>query len=85
MSCRSAAVEQTGSSKQHCAGADRANSPDPSGNLSQPTHDVTAYFILFNRAATRDEQGIDLSVHSPKSFVRGDAQSAIGNKRPMSR
>jgi hypothetical protein len=52
MSCGPAAIEQTCSSKQHCAGANRADSPDPSGDLSQPAHDVTVYFVLLDRAAT---------------------------------
>src|SRR5437016_4803918 len=80
MSCCPAAIEQTCSSKQHCAGANRADSPDPPGDLSQPAHDVTVYFIPLDRAATCYEQGVDLSTHFSKSFMRGDAQPTVRNE-----
>ena len=80
MSCGPAAIEQTCSSEQHCAGANRADSPDPSGDLSQPAHDVTVYFILLDRAATSDKKSVDLSAHFPKSFMCGDSQSTVRNK-----
>src|SRR5439155_15406014 len=67
MSCCPAAIEQTCSGKQHCAGANRANSPDAPGDLSQPAHDVAVYFILLNRTATSDKKSVDLFAHFPKS------------------
>src|SRR5207253_9305611 len=66
----STAIEQPGSSKQHCAGADRTDPPDSPGDFSQPAHDVIVYFILLNRIPAGDEQGVDLSTHFPKSFMR---------------
>src|SRR5207237_3973349 len=80
MSCGPAAIEQTCSCKQHCAGANRANSPDASGQLSQPAHDVVVYFILLDRVATCYEQGVDLSTDLPKRFMRGDAHPTVRNK-----
>jgi hypothetical protein len=78
-------VEQTGSSKQHCAGADRSDSSDSSGDLFQPAHDVTVYFILLDRAAACYEQGVDLPSRFPKSFMRGDSQSTVRYKRSLRR
>src|SRR6266576_2134317 len=85
MSCCPAAIEQTCSSKQHCAGANRTDSPDPSGDLSQPAHDVTVYFILLDRAATSDKKSVDLSTHFSKSFMCGDSQSTVRHKRSLRR
>src|SRR5439155_26821099 len=85
MSCCPATIEQACSGKQHCAGANRANSPDAAGDLSQPAHDVTVYFILLDRAATCYEQGVDLSTHFSKSFMRGDAQPTVRNECSVGR
>src|SRR4029077_20403778 len=85
MSGGPAAIEQTCSSKQHCAGANRADSPSASGNLSQPAHHVAAYFILLDGAATRYEQSVDLSAHFPKSLMRGDSQPTVRHKRSLRR
>src|SRR4029077_15618861 len=85
MRCGPSAVEQTCSRKQHRAGANRADSPDSSGDFSQPAHHVTVYFILLDRAATGYEQGVDLSTHFPKSFMRGDSQSTVRHKRSLRR
>src|SRR2546423_6486966 len=70
-----AAIEQAGSSKQHCAGADRSDPTYSAGNLFQPTDDVRINFILFNRIAAGDEQSVDLAAQLPKSVVRGDADT----------
>jgi len=80
-----AAVEQTGPSKQHRTGANRSDSPDSSGDLSEPANDVRVYFVLLNRIAAGDEQSVDLTAHFSKSFVRSDAQPAIRYKRSVSR
>ncbi len=85
MSCGPAAIEQTGSSKQHRTSANRADSPDSSGNLFQPANDVRVYFILLNRAATGDKKSVDLSTNFPKGFVRGDSQPAVRHKRSLRR
>src|SRR5205807_4400234 len=82
---RAAAIEQTGASKQHRASANRSDSPDSSGDLSQPAHDVRVYFILFNGVATGHEQGVDLPAHFPKSFMRGDPQAAVCYQRSLRR
>jgi hypothetical protein len=85
MSCGPPAIEQTCSSKQHCAGANRADSPDPSGDRSKPAHHVAAYFILLDRAASCYEQSVDLSTYFPKGFVRDDLQPAVRHKRSLRR
>jgi len=80
-----AAIEQTGPSKQHCARANRSDSPDSSGNLSQPANDVRIYFILLDRAAAGDEKGVDFAAHFSKSFMRGDPNTAICHERSLGR
>ena len=85
MSCGPAAIEQSGSSEEHCAGANRTDSPDSWRDLSHPAHDVTAYLILLNGIATGDEQGVDLSAHLSKSFMRGDSQPTVRDKRSVGR
>jgi hypothetical protein len=85
MSRCAAAIEQTGASKKHRTSANRADSPDSSGNLFQPANDVRVYFILLNRAATGDKKSVDLSTNFPKSFVRGDSQPAVRHKRSLRR
>ena len=85
MSCGPAAIEQTGLSKKHCPGADRADPADSSGTLFQPAHDVRVYLILLNRATTGDEQSVDLSAHFPKSSVRSNSQPAVRHKRSLRR
>jgi hypothetical protein len=82
---RVAAVQQARSSKEHCAGADRADSSNSSGDLSQPAHNVIVYFILLNCAPTGYEQSVDLAAHLPKSFVRGDPQAAVRKEGPLQR
>src|SRR5436190_10893878 len=64
MSCRLAAVEQAGASKEHCAGTDRADSANSSSHLFDPSHCFNVYFIVLNGIATGYEQGIDLPAHS---------------------
>ena len=85
MSCGPAAIEQTGSSKQHRTSANRADSPDSSGNLFQPANDVRVYFILLDSAATGDEQGVDFAAHFSKSFMRGDPNTAVCHERSLGR
>src|SRR5437773_11142338 len=80
-----ATVEQTSPSKQHRTSANRADSPDSSGDFFQPAHNVRVDFVLLNRIAAGDEQSVDLTAHFPKSFVRSDAQPAIRYKRSVSR
>jgi hypothetical protein len=80
MRCCPAAIEQTCSSEQHRAGANGTDSSDASGDFSQPAYHVAVYFILLDGVATRYEQGVDLSIHFAKGFVRGDSQPAIRNK-----
>src|SRR5947208_1086034 len=85
MSCRLAAVEQAGSSKEHCAGTDRADSPNPSSHLSDPSHCFNAYLIVLNGTATGYEQSIDLPAHSSKRVMRCDSQSTVGHYRVLTR
>jgi hypothetical protein len=80
MSCDFAAVEQTGSSKEHRAGADRADSPSSSGDLSEPLHYFKVYLVALNCASTGNEQGVDLSAHLPKRLMRCDSQPTVRNK-----
>jgi hypothetical protein len=42
-------------------------------------------FILLDRFAARYEQRIDISANFAKRLIRGDAQTAIGNKRSARR
>src|SRR4029077_16928536 len=85
MSRRAATVEQTGAGQQHCAGANRADSPDASGDFSQPAYHAVVYFILLDRVATGYEQGVDRSTVFPKRFMRGDSQSTVRHKRSLRR
>jgi hypothetical protein len=77
MSCHLAAVEQAGSSKEHCTGADRADSPNSSRHFSDPSHHFNAYLIVLDCTSTGYEQGVDLSTDLPKRLVRSDSQSTV--------
>ena len=79
MSCHFAAVEQAGSSKEQCARADRANSPNSSSHLFDPLHYFRAYLIVLNCASTSYEQGVDLPADPPKRLMCCDSQSAVRN------
>jgi hypothetical protein len=79
MSCHFAAVEQAGSSQEHCARADRANSSNSSSHLFDPLHCFKAYLIVLNCASTSYEHGIDLPAHPPKCLMRRDSQSTVRN------
>jgi hypothetical protein len=79
MSCGPAAIEQTCSSKKHCAGANRADSTHPSGDLSQPAHYFNAYLVVLNCASAGYEQGVDLPSHFPKRLMRCDSQPTVRN------
>jgi hypothetical protein len=77
MSCRLAAIEQSSSPQEQCAGADRADAPNSPGNLSKPLHHFRTYLVFLNGAPARDEKGIDFSAHLSKRLMRCDSQSAI--------
>ena len=85
MSRGATTVEQAGAGQEHCASADRADSPDSSSNSFQPAHRFRINFILLDRVAAGHEQRIDLSAHFAKRPIRGDAQTAVGNQRSARR
>ena len=85
MSRGAATIEQAGAGQEHCASANRADSPDSSGDSFQPTHRFRINFILLDRVAAGHEQRIDLSAYFAKGLIRGDAQPAIGNQRSTRR
>jgi hypothetical protein len=80
MRCRASAIKQAGSRQQHCACADRADSPGSPSRSFQPADYVSAYFILLDRAATSHEQGVDVSAQLAKSLMRHDSHTAVREK-----
>src|SRR5438046_3937735 len=78
MSCRLAAVEQAGASKEHCAGTDRADSANSSSHLFDPSHCLNAYLIVLNGTATGYETSIDLPAHSSKRDIRYGSDNTVG-------
>ena len=85
MSRGAAAVEQAGAGQEHCASANRADSPDSWGDSFQPAHRFRINFVLLDRVAAGHEQRIDLSAHFAKGPIGGDAQTAVGNQRSTRR
>ncbi len=77
MRCRTATVKDAGATEEQCAGADRADSPDTSSYLSEPSNYFDGYLILLDRSATGYEQGIYLTPHLSKCLMRCDSQSTV--------
>ena len=85
MSRGATTIEQAGAGQEHCASANRADSPDSWGDSFQPAHRFRINFILLDRVAAGHEQRIDLSAHFAKGPICGDAQTAVGNQRSARR
>jgi hypothetical protein len=79
---RTATVEDAGSTEQQCAGADRADSPDTSSYLSQPSNYFNGYLIFLDGGATGYEQGVHLAPHISKRLMRCDSQSTVRHNCP---
>ena len=77
MRCRTATVQNAGSTEKQSAGADRADSPDTSSYLSEPSNYLDGYLILLDRSATGYEQAIYLTPHLSKCLMRCDSQSTV--------
>src|SRR6266550_1971670 len=77
MRSRTATVKNAGSTEEQCAGADRADSPDTSSYLSEPSNYFYGYLIFLDRVATGNEQGVYLAPHLSKRLVRRDSQSTV--------
>jgi hypothetical protein len=77
MRCRTATVKHAGSTEEKCAGAHRADSPDTSSYLSEPSNYFNGYLIFLDGGATGYEQGVDLAPHLSKRLMRGDSQSTV--------
>src|SRR5438874_9811212 len=80
MSCRMAAVQQADSSQEHRAGADRADSPNSSSDLPEPSHYFSVYLIVLNGGSPGYEQGVDRPANLPKRLMRRDSQTAVRKK-----
>jgi hypothetical protein len=77
MRCRPATVQDAGSAEEQCAGADRADSPDTSSYLSEPSNYFNWYLIFLDGGATGYEQGVYLAPYLPKRLMRCDSQSTV--------
>jgi len=77
MRCRTATVKHAGSTEEQCAGADRADSPDTSSYLSEPSNYFNGYLIFLDGGATGYEQGVYLAPHLSKRLMRRDSQSTV--------
>jgi hypothetical protein len=77
MRCRTATVKNAGSTEEQCAGADRADSPDASSYLSEPSNYFDGYLIFLDRGATGYEQGVYLAPHLSKRLMRCNSQSTV--------
>jgi hypothetical protein len=75
--CGTATVKDAGSTEEQCAGTDRANSPDTSSYLSEPSNYFNWYLIFLDGGATGYEQGVYLAPYLSKGFVRCDSQSTV--------
>src|SRR5213076_3471627 len=60
MRCRTATVKDAGSTEEQCAGADRADSPDTSSYLFEPSNYLNGCLIFLDRVATGDKQRVYL-------------------------
>ncbi len=61
MRCRTATVKDAGSTEEQCAGADRADSPDTSRYLFEPSDYFNGYLVVLDGGATSDKQRVDLA------------------------
>jgi len=77
MRSRTATVKNAGSTEEQCAGADRADSPDTSSYLSEPSNYFYGYLIFLDGSATGDEQRVYLAPHLSKRLMRCDSQSTV--------
>src|SRR5206468_5683256 len=77
MRCGTATVKDAGPTEEQCAGADRADSPDTSSYLSEPTNHFNGYLIFLDRVATGNKQRVYLAPHLSKRLMRCDSQSTV--------
>jgi hypothetical protein len=77
MRCRTATVKHAGSTEEQCAGAHRADSPDTSSYLSEPSNYFNGYLIFLDGGATGYEQGVYFAPHLSKRLMRCDSQSTV--------
>jgi len=77
MRSRTATVKHAGSTEEQCAGADRADSPDTSSYLSEPSNYFYAYLVFLDGSATGNEQRVYLAPHLSKRLMRCDSQSTV--------
>jgi hypothetical protein len=77
MRCRAATVEHAGSTEEQCPGADRADSPDTSSYLSEPSNYFNGYLIFLDGGATGYKQRVYLTPHLSKRLMRCDSQSTV--------
>ena len=80
-----AAVEQARAGEQHCACANRTDSPNSCGDSFQPAHRFRVNFVLLDCVAAGHEQRVDLATHFAKSPIGGDAHTAVSNQRSTGR
>jgi len=77
MRCGTATVQDAGLAEEQCAGADRADSPDTSSYLSEPSNYFHGYLIFLDGGATGYEQRVYLAPHLSKRLMRCDSQSTV--------
>jgi len=77
MRCRTAIVKDACSTEEQRAGADRADSPDTSSYLSEPSNYFNGHLIFLDGSATGYEQGVYLASHLSKRLMRCDSQSTV--------
>src|SRR5438309_2989529 len=77
MSCGTATIKYAGSTEEQCAGADRADSPDTSSYLSEPSNYFNGYLIFLDGGAAGYEQGVYLAPHLSKRLMCCDSQSTV--------
>src|SRR5438094_9564516 len=63
MRSRTATVKDAGPTEEQCAGADRADSPDTSSYLSEPSHYFYGCLISLGGSATATKQRAYLPAH----------------------
>src|SRR4029077_18174084 len=77
MRCGTATIKDAGSTEEQCAGADRADSPDTSSYLSEPSNYFNGYLILLDGGAAGYKQCIYLAPYLSKRLMRCDSQSTV--------
>ena len=68
MRCRTATVKDAGSAEEQCAGADRADSPDTSSYLSEPSNYFNGY-SSFSMAAPPATSSVSISPRTSRNVL----------------